>query len=115
MFVGNVDEQEATLVVAPGAQNVLKQVLIGPREGWEGWVLRRFTLRDGGCTPRHRHPWPHVVYVLNGEGTVFLEGREHRIGPGFFAYIHGNAEHQFSSTPGRDVIFLCIVPEAGNV
>lgn len=73
----------------------MKQTLIGPQEGWEGWGMRLFTLAPGGNTPRHTHPWPHINYIVSGEGVLYLGGKENNIGPGYVAYITNGAEHQF--------------------
>ena len=114
MPVSHVNERETRPVAAPGVRNVLKQIVVGPGDGWQGWVMRRFTLRDRGYTPRHRHPWPHVMYVLSGQGVFFLEGKEYAMEPGSFAFVPPDAEHQFTSTAPDDLIFLCIVPEEGD-
>jgi len=111
LFVSHVKDREAKPVAADGARNVLKRHLIGPGEGWQGWVMRQFTVKDRGCTPRHRHPWLHISYVVGGEGVLFLEGKEHRLTAGSIAYIPGDAQHQFISTAPEDLVFICIVPE----
>ncbi|MEW6183422.1 MAG: cupin domain-containing protein [Bacillota bacterium] len=115
MFIGHIDEREKKAIAAPGAQNVIKQTVIGPGDGWQGWVMRRFTIRDKGCTPRHSHPWPHIMYVLQGKGTCFFEGREYPLKTGSIAYVPSNAEHQFTSVSDTEFVFLCIVPEEGDV
>lgn len=115
MFVESAKNIKAVKVEAPGVANVLKQVLVGPQQGWEGWVMRLFTLGPDGYTPRHTHPWPHINYIVSGSGTLFLEGKEHRVEPGYTAYIPGNAEHQFRNPGGEDFSFICIVPEEGDV
>lgn len=115
MFVGHVNGRETKTITAPGAKNVLKQTLIGPEDGWRGWVMRRFTIKDRGCTPRHSHPWPHIMYVLHGNGSFFLDGKEHPLEPGSIAYVPSNVEHQFSSVSEAELVFLCIVPEEGDV
>ena len=37
---------------------VTKQVLVGPAQGWEDYVMRLFTLEKDGHAPRHSHDWP---------------------------------------------------------
>lgn len=114
MFVGHVREKEEVTVNLPGAAGVTKQSLIGPAEGWAGWVMRQFTLAPGGFTPRHRHPWPHINYVVAGAGQLYLEDQEYQLEPGTIAYIPGGAEHQFLNTGTKALVFLCIVPEEGD-
>lgn len=115
MFIGNVKNIKTITVNAPGAANAVKQTLIGPAQGWEGWVMRLFTLTKGGNTPKHSHDWPHINYIVSGKGTLYLDGKEHTVEPGSVAYIPGGAEHQFKNQCEEDFAFICIVPEEGDV
>ncbi len=114
MFVDSVNNIQPVKVEAPGVLNAVKQTLLGPGQGWEGWVMRLFTLAGGGFTPRHSHSWPHINYVVSGEGTLFLEGKEYQVEAGFVSYIPGDAEHQFLNRGDREFSFICIVPEEGD-
>ncbi|MGQ9498134.1 MAG: cupin domain-containing protein [Desulfotomaculales bacterium] len=115
MFVGHESAVPGAPVAAPGAEKVWKQSLVGPGQGWQGWVMRRFTLEPGGHTPRHRHPWPHINYILQGRGVLFVEGEEYTVAPGSVGYVPPNAEHQFTNTGPESFVFICIVPEHGDV
>ena len=114
MFVESSENIKAIDLNASGIANVVKQSLIGPNQGWEGWVMRLFTIGKDGHTPRHTHTWPHINYIVSGEGTLFLNGKEHMVTSGFVAYIPGNAEHQFTNHGEQDFSFICIVPEEGD-
>ncbi|WP_031513101.1 cupin domain-containing protein [Desulfofalx alkaliphila] len=115
MYVGNIKNIPSVKVDAPGVVNAVKQTLIGPEHGWEGWVMRLFTLGTGGNTPKHSHPWPHINYVVCGEGTVLMDGKEQPLTAGSVAYIPGGAEHQFKNTGENELAFICIVPEEGDI
>lgn len=115
MYVGNVKNIQGITLNAPGIAGVFKQSLVGPAQGWEGWVMRLFTLGREGHTPRHSHPWPHINYVASGKGILYLDGKEHTVEPGSVAYIPGGAEHQFRNTGQEEFSFICIVPEEGDV
>ena len=118
MFVSHVDSIQATPVAMEGVQGVVKQMLIGAEEGWKDHVMRLFTLKPEGYTPRHSHPWPHINYITRGNGTLFLGGKDYPLSPGSIAYVPGGTEHQFmntgSDTSREDFAFICIVPEAGD-
>lgn len=95
-------------------KNVLKKVLVSPQEGWEGYVMRVFDLDVDGYTPRHSHPWPHINYILKGKGTLHLDGIDHEVEAGSYAYVPGDKVHQFLNR-GEDLFsFICIVPEEGD-
>lgn len=115
MYLESTQNIKKISVNAPGALNVIKQSLVGPDQGWEGWVMRLFTVAPGGQTPRHSHTWPHINYIVSGEGTVYLDGREQSVQPGYSAYVPGGAEHQFINRGQQDFVFICIVPEEGDV
>lgn len=115
MYLDHVKNIKTVNVNAPGAVNAIKQTLVGPAQGWQGWVMRQFTLTVNGNTPRHTHPWPHINYIVSGEGTLFLNGKENTVKPGSVAYIPGGAEHQFRNCGQGDFSFICIVPEEGDV
>lgn len=97
-----------------GAKNVIKKSLIAKNEGWEDYVMRHFEVGEGGCSPKHIHPWPHIVYILSGKGVIEIEGEKHDVREGSYAFIPPDTEHQFLNT-GADVFtFICIVPPEGD-
>lgn len=115
MYLENLKNIKATTVKAPGAFNVDKQVLIGPAQGWQGWVMRLFSLARDGHTPCHTHPWPHINYITSGEGILLMDGKEYEIEQGFVAYIPSGIVHQFRNRGQKEFSFICIVPEEGEV
>lgn len=114
MYINNVKNIRGVAITGPGVANVSKQVLVGPSNGWDGWVMRHFTLGREGHSSRHSHPWPHIVYVTAGEGTLFLDGGDNLLEPGSVAYVPGDSDHQFLNRGEKDFSFICIVPEEGD-
>jgi len=96
------------------AKNLFKQTGITGREGWEGWSMRIFTLGKDGYTPKHIHDWPHINYIISGEGSLLVDGKEQPVKPGDTAYIKGGEEHQFRNKGSEEFSFICIVPEEGD-
>ncbi|SHI89109.1 cupin domain-containing protein [Desulfosporosinus lacus] len=95
-------------------KNAVKKVLISPDQGWEGYVMREFELGQGGYTPRHTHPWPHINYILEGTGSLYLDGQDYALEAGSFAFVPSNELHQFTNTGDGRFAFICIVPEEGD-
>lgn len=114
MHVSHIRDIKKIQINAPEVVGAVKQTLVGPDQGWQGWVMRLFSLAPGGQTPRHSHPWPHINYITAGNGTLFLEGREHQLEPGSVAYVPGGALHQFQNRGDQIFSFICIVPEEGD-
>ncbi len=115
MYVSHRKETEKRRIKNPAVYNVEKQVLIGPEQGWDDYVMRMFTLGPEGYTPRHSHSWPHILYILEGRGTLFMGDDEHALTPGSTAYVTGGVEHQLLNTGKDDFVFICIVPKEGDV
>jgi len=77
-------------------------------------VLRTFELSEDGHSPKHIHDWPHINYVLEGNGVLFLNGKENEITKGSIAYVPSNELHQFRNTGKEPLKFICIVPKRGH-
>ncbi|MDY6821274.1 MAG: cupin domain-containing protein [Deferribacterota bacterium] len=92
-------------------KDVYKQVAIGEKEGWDDYIMRIFTLKYGGFTPKHSHPWPHINYIIKGKGILYINDTLHNIKEGFVAFIQSNTTHQFKNDGDGDFKFICIVPK----
>jgi len=106
-------ERKTRDVYGEGLRSVRKQILVGPREGFAGY-LREFTLEPKGYTPYHQHDWHHVVYVLEGEGSLRTEEGERALVSGSVVYTAPGSLHGFSNTGKAPLRFLCLVPEKGD-
>jgi len=115
MYIRNRTEIKKKSLETDTMKNVEKQVLIGADQGWDSHVMRMFTLKKNGYTPRHSHPWNHMVYIVSGNGILFVDGNEHSVTGDSVAFIPGGKEHQFTQTDNEDFIFMCIVPTEGDV
>jgi quercetin dioxygenase-like cupin family protein len=112
--VGRTDDVTAVAMAGEGVRDVVKRVLVSPAEGWNGWVMRVFDVEPGGHTPRHAHPWPHINFIAAGAGTLHVDGEDHPLAAGAYAFVPAGATHQFSAAPDQALSFVCIVPERGD-
>jgi len=110
-MVTHETERKKRPVYGEGLRSVEKQILVGPRDGFAGF-LREFSLEPGGQTPFHRHDWHHVVYVLEGQGTLRTEEGEQPLRAGSVVYATPGGMHGFATASGMR--FLCLVPEKGD-
>ena len=62
--------------------------------------------RDGG--PEETHAGDQIVYVIEGEGVVTIDGREHRAGAGTLVTIPAGANHHVRN-PGSTPLFIVTV------
>ena len=114
MYINDINLIENVEVKDPDAKDALMKVLIGPDEGWDSHVMRVFELGEGGYSPKHSHPWPHIIYVIDGEGSLFLSGEEKPIKKGSAALIPPEEIHQLKNNGIEKLVFICIVPKEGH-
>ncbi len=114
MTISHEQKVLAAAIDSPEVRNAAIKVLVGAKEGWTDYVMRIIELGPDGYSPRHSHPWPHINYMLEGIGTLSMDGRDHPVKAGTYAYVPGNAEHQFKNASNGMFRFICIVPKEGH-
>jgi quercetin dioxygenase-like cupin family protein len=114
MSAGHWKDLDAEPMAMEGARDVSKRVLVSPRDGWDGWVMRAFEMGPGGHTPRHVHAWPHINIGLEGEGVVAIGEEEHPLSAGSYAFVPAGVVHQFRNSGPAPFAFVCIVPQEGD-
>ncbi len=101
--------------IHPLSHDASMAVLIGEHEGWLDYVMRLVSVKEGGFTPLHEHPWPHINYMVEGEGILMIDGVEHPVKAGSHAYVPKNTLHQFKNAGKEPFKFICIVPKEGHL
>ena len=70
--------------------------------------LAEATLPAGAGTTRHHHKEMEEIYfVLEGRGTMELDGARREVGPGDAVLIPPGARHQISASDAGELRFLC--------
>jgi quercetin dioxygenase-like cupin family protein len=111
MKVNQKQDLVASEVEAEGAKDVTLRILVGPDDGSDGIHMRLFTLRPGGHTPRHEHPWEHLIKAERGRGVVVdAGGKEHPLEAGTSVFVEPGELHQFKNPFGEDFEFICVIP-----
>jgi len=95
-----------------GARRVSKQVPISAADGSPSFSFRVFTIRPGGHTPYHTHPFEHLNYIIAGRGALVTKtGRERPVRKGDFALVLPNEKHQYRNvSKTRPLVMICAVP-----
>jgi len=94
----------------PDITGVQMKVLLGSDDGAPNFVMREFTIEEGGHTAYHTHEWEHEVYVLEGEGAIKQGDKAIPVKRGSFALVKPNEEHQFLNKGRGPFRFICVVP-----
>ena len=113
-MVGTISQLKGNPITHPDALNATMKVLVSQSEGWVDHVMRVIEVEAGGYTPKHAHVWSHINYIISGTGLLFLDGVEHPVAAGSYAFVPGNALHQFRNTGNTLFQFICIVPKEGH-
>jgi quercetin dioxygenase-like cupin family protein len=113
-MVNHLNQTEKKYISNPEANNAFMKVLVSEKEGWEDYVMRVVEVEKEGYTPKHQHPWPHINYVIEGQGEIMIDGVLNPVEAGSYAFVPADTLHQYKNT-GDDVFkFICIVPKHGH-
>jgi len=86
------------------------RVLVGPQAPIkaENFCQGHVTIFPGGKVPKHRHPNEEVYLVLEGEGTIEIDGEIQPIRAGEAVYVPPNSEHELANPQANkaDMVFL---------
>ena len=114
MIVSHESKVIPMVTEMPGVKNTSMKVLVGEKQGWEDYVMRIIEVGEQGYSPKHAHPWPHINYMVEGRGILYMDGKEQNVEPGSYAYVPAGVEHQFRNAGDGVFRFICIVPKEGH-
>ena len=79
------------------------------------FMLIEDRMTRGKTTPLHTHPHEdETMIVLEGEILFYVEGREHRVGPGGVAVAPRGVPHAFMVTSESAIILALQTPGSGE-
>ena len=96
----------------PTVRGVSKRVLIGPKDGAQGFAMRYFEVQPGGNSAHEQHPEIHQVFVVKGKGRVLIGEIWHDIAEGDAIYIGPNEVHELRAGTDAPLGFICVAPHA---
>jgi quercetin dioxygenase-like cupin family protein len=108
MIIHDVRETSA-FTDLKGAKDTTKRVLISGQDGAQNFYMRHFTIEGHGFTPKHAHPWEHEIYIISGEGQVFIKDKEAPFSKGMAIFIPAMDKHQIKAGD-KGLEFLCMIP-----
>jgi len=114
MIRKSVFDVEAKPFETPGAANVAMRLMLSEADGAPNFNLRVFDMQPGGHSPRHVHPYEHEVFILEGEGEVFVGGEQKPVKALDAVLIPPSMEHQVLNTSKALLRFICLVPQQQN-
>lgn len=112
MYVTALEDVKKIIPDMEGAKGVHKQIPISKENGTPTFSFRVFTIDPGGHTPLHKHPFEHLNYVIEGNGSVIAGDREHDVKEGDFVMILPGEVHQYRNiSTSLPLVIICAVPK----
>ena len=112
MHISSLDKVKKIKPDMDGAKGVYKQIPISREDGTPTFSFRVFTIEPGGHTPLHNHPFEHLNYIIEGNGTIIVGDQEHEIRKGDFALILPGETHQYRNKSAIEpMLVICAVPK----
>jgi len=113
MKIVSLNNVPKTEVIMDGAKNAFVQRPLSSSDGTPNFSFRVFTVKPGGHTPYHKHPFEHLNYVIEGDGAIVAaNGDERPVAKGDFAFVLPDEMHQYKNLSETDnLILICAVPK----
>jgi quercetin dioxygenase-like cupin family protein len=75
----------------------------------------RYSFEPGGRFPRHRHPQEQMTYVISGDFSFVIEGKEHRLEPDSMVVLSPNVIHSGKAgASGAEIVAVVAPPRKSD-
>ena len=102
-------KQDATEFIAGDATR-LREILHPSHDPVAiGYSLAHAFLPKGAASLPHRLEGSETYYILQGTGTIYIDGQATPLGPDDVCWVPPNALQHVENTGDSDLVFLCIV------
>lgn len=113
MFIKDLQDCEEFIA---GDNTVLRELLHPDKTDLQlRYSLAHAVVKPGLSSQAHRLKTSEVYYILDGEGTMYIDEENTKVGPGQAVYIPPHARQYIQNTGTVDLKFLCIVDPAWRV
>jgi len=103
--------KEKAMVADTPLHGAKVQWLFSKKDGTKHATMRKFTMKST-VTSVHIHPWEHIIYVLNGEGSIYVDNKWFDAKKDDVFFIPENVCHSYSCE--KSFVFLCVIPNEGD-
>ena len=104
--VDNASLQEFNL---PGLNH---RTFAGQEHGMKGLEVWGQTIEAGAATPVHRHACEEAIVILEGSGTLTIEGQETAFGPNSTLIIPADVIHQIVNSGNTKMVLIAALSTA---
>ena len=82
------------------------RTLAGPEHGMQHLEVWSQTLQPGAGTPVHRHACEEAIVILEGSGTLTINGEPSSFGPNSTLIIPADAIHQIVNSGDANMVLI---------
>jgi len=84
----------------------------GQEHGMKGLEVWGQTIEAGAATPVHRHACEEAIVILEGSGTLTIEGQDTAFGPNSTLIIPADVIHQIVNTGNTKMVLIAALSAA---
>jgi quercetin dioxygenase-like cupin family protein len=88
------------------------RTLAGPEHGLKNLEIWAQTIEAGAGTPVHRHACEEAIVILEGNGTLTINGEESRFGTNSTLIIPADAVHQIVNSGSTRMVLIAALSMA---
>jgi quercetin dioxygenase-like cupin family protein len=103
------DGVDPLLINTEEVHDVLKHVLVGPKDGAPNFIIRYFNVPPGEKTFYDQHPHEHGIVILNGKARVQINDDFYELNPLDSIFISGMDIHQLTNIGEESLGFICVI------
>lgn len=89
---GVIHAQQAQARYAPGGKAVAWRYVTG-----QAAYVGRLDVAPGAGVPEHRDPTEEYIYVMEGRGTIWVDGQAQEVSPGALVYMPARSLVKFQN------------------
>ncbi len=104
--VNNASQPEFNL---PGLNH---RTFAGPEHGMKNLEVWGQVIEAGAATPVHRHACEEAIVILEGSGTLTIEGETTAFGPNSTLLIPADVIHQIANTGATRMVLIAALSAA---
>ncbi len=104
-----IDNDALKNFVLPGLNH---RTLAGPEHGMKNLEVWAQTIEAGAGTPVHRHACEEAIVILEGSGTVTINGEESSFGANSTLIIPADAVHQIVNSGAIRMVLIAALSMA---
>ena len=104
-----IDNQTVQSFGLPGLNH---RTLAGPEHGMRNLEVWAQTIEAGAGTPVHRHACEEAIVILEGNGTLTVNGEERRFGANSTLIIPADAVHQIVNSGTTPMVLIAALSMA---